>query len=306
MNILITNIWLDNHAGTEVYVRDLSIALKSRGMGVEVYTPMSGKVAGEIMSNGINVSNSVENLKNIPDIIHGHHQVVIDAITKFPQTPVVYFCHSGNILQEDPVIHPSIKKYIAVDQFCMDRLDNKGITNSGIIHNWVDTHKFRQKEKINDIPLRALVVSNVLSEANVSQIRKACDEMGMELDCMGREFGNSIANPEDIMTGYDIIFAKAKCAIEAIGSGCATILCDYSGLGEMVTSSNYENAKRYNFGFKMLSPVRENKIKDRVLEELRKYDSADIKKISDRIREESSFDKILLEIVEEYKKILNN
>jgi hypothetical protein len=52
MNILITNIWLSNHGGTEVGVRDLAIAFHKRGLHVEVYSPELGEVADEIRDAG--------------------------------------------------------------------------------------------------------------------------------------------------------------------------------------------------------------------------------------------------------------
>ena len=47
MNILLTNIWLDKYAGTEVGIRDLAIAFHKRGINVEVYSPNLGVVADE-------------------------------------------------------------------------------------------------------------------------------------------------------------------------------------------------------------------------------------------------------------------
>lgn len=305
MNILITNLWLHDYAGTEVYVRDLAITLKRIGFQVDVYTPYIGFIGRDMRKMGINVVDSVDDIKNIPNIIHGHHKVVMDVINKFHEVPVVYFCHSGNLEQEEPVIHPNIKKYVAVDEFCMERLRNKKIADAQIIYNWVDTNKLKQKEKINDIPSKALIFSNKFPKEKVWVIQKACDEMKIQLDFLGSEYGNSNMNPETILGNYDIVFAKAKCAMEAMACGCAVILHDYAGLGEMIVPSNFEHARKYNFGFKLLRPVSASGKMNRIGKEIKRYNAVEVKMVSDRIREEASFDKSLQQIITLYNQIVN-
>src|SRR5688500_4451490 len=94
MKVLITNIWLEGRGGTEMYVRDLAIALHNRNISVEVYSPILGSVAEEIRRAGINVANSIDALHNIPDIIHAHHYIPsIEVLIKFPNVPAIYILH---------------------------------------------------------------------------------------------------------------------------------------------------------------------------------------------------------------------
>ena len=46
------------------------------------------------------------------------------------------------------------------------------------------------------------------------------------------------SRPLVTLTGdYDLVFAKARCALEAMAVGAAVVLCDTHGLGPMVTSA---------------------------------------------------------------------
>ena len=177
MNILITNIWLVNYAGTEVYVRDLAIALKNRGIHVEVYSPDLGTVAAEIREAGILVTDSTEELVNKPDLIHAHHFIpTMDVIVRFPDTGVIYFLHDRTNIVDTPPKHRNIVKYMAVDYNCIDRLvidNNIPVESTGVLYNWVDTSRFKLRETIHQKPKKALVFSNT---ANVDNYYKTIKE----------------------------------------------------------------------------------------------------------------------------------
>src|SRR5687767_12582520 len=104
MNVLLTNIYLDAHSGTEVYTRDLAVALHGRGIHVEVYSPHPGKVAAEIRNAGIHVATAPDQLKYCPDIIHGHHyETTVQALSCFPDTPALYLVHDRTNPLDTPV-----------------------------------------------------------------------------------------------------------------------------------------------------------------------------------------------------------
>ncbi len=60
--------------------------------------------------------------------------------------------------------------------------------------------------------------------------------------------GTLVDDPERILPRYDLVFAKGRCALEAMAAGCAVIVCDAVGLGEMVTHGSVEEMRRWNFG----------------------------------------------------------
>lgn len=307
MKILFTNIWLDNYAGTELYVRDLAIALHRRGHHVEVYSPLLGKVAGEIAEEGIHVCNHTENLMEKPDIIHGHHFVqTMHALRQFRNTPAIYMVHDRSYPGDTPPHSQRVLKYLAVDQICRDKILRHGIhpSKTRILLNWVDTQRFKKKKTITKKPIRALVFSNYATPDNYyKSVAEACDKMNIQLDVIGRSFQTNTFTPEELLPEYDIIFAKGKAALESLSSGAALIVCDFRGLGGMVLPENYRYFRENNFG--MATMTRPHDV-DLIVEEIKKYDPASVKLVSDRIRGEAAFSKYTDHIVRIYKQVIRS
>lgn len=302
MNILITNIELSKPGGTVTYVLDLASTLTLRGHTVEVFSYKIGSIAGVLKSAGINVVTNVKKLRNIPDIIHSHHHpTTIDVIKKFNNTPVIFFLHDRTSPLDHPPKCPQILKYVAVDYNCLDRLRSENIDTADtfVIHNWVDTNKFRLREHFSDMPAKALVFSNYATPNNFYKIIKdACKLSGIELNVLGRGMGTQVNNPEDHLLKYDLVFAKAKAAIEALSTGAAVITCDFSGLGDMVTQSNIREIIKYNFGMKSLTkPI----TVDLIIEEIKKFNRDQNKLNAILIREEASLDRVINSLMDLYK-----
>lgn len=63
----------------------------------------------------------------------------------------------------------------------------------------------------------------------------------------GSGMETSTDNPEHLLSNYDLVFAKARCALEAMAAGAAVVLCDKTGLGSMVSMSEVAPASRLEF-----------------------------------------------------------
>jgi hypothetical protein len=289
LKILITNTALAMYAGTEVVVRDLSLELKRQGHVPMVYSPRLGAVAQEIKSHGIEVSDQLTNLSAVPDIIHGHHHAqVIEALLQFPSIPAVYVCHAAAGFLEEPFYFPRLLRYVAVDDRCRKRIESvPGISPARIevILNAVDLARFEFRRTLPSRPKRALVFSNSASKStHLPAVRIACKQAGLELDVIGLQAGNPVANPETILPRYDIVFAKARCALEAMAVGNAVVLCDFGGVGPMVTSRNFDSLRRINFGRgALLHPPKPEHIRP----EIERYDALDASAVCVRVRNEA-------------------
>lgn len=304
-----------DYGGTECYVRDLAIALKSIGIEVEIYSPhiantelsdnADENIVSYIKSLGINIVNSVNDIKNVPDVIHGHHQVTIDVINKFPYVPVIFFCHSIDAYS-NIIIHNNIKKYVAVSHYISEMVLEPHIAkeNISIIYNWVDTHRFIQKSKVNNIAKKALIFGNHFSSRKKDVIFNVCGQKNIALSCIGLNNGLNIKSPEEVLQNYDIVFAIGKSAIESMACGCAVILCGFDSLmGQMIESNNFEYCRKYNFGLKNLTKeISEQEL----INEIEKYNSIEINKVSNMIREKSNSQKIFNEIIMLYNEVINN
>jgi hypothetical protein len=90
-----------------------------------------------------------------------------------------------------------------------------------------------------------------------------------------------MSQPEAALGRYDVVFAKARCALEALATGAAVVLCDAGGLGPMVTMANVERLRWMNFGQGVLTrPI----TVEGILAELRRYDADDAARVCARIR----------------------
>lgn len=306
MNILITNYVLNTPSGTETYVHDLAIELYKRGHHVEIFTYIMGDLAETLLKQGIHVCTDLKKIKQKPDCIHAHHNLTaIKAARFFKKTPILFFIHDRTNVMDYPFKHHNILQYAAVDYNCKERycLEN-GFADEDVevIYNWANLSRFKQREAIAPIPKKALAFSNYMSQTNIfPQIKEACLSQGIEIELLGSGNHNATMTPEDILGGYDIVFAKAKAAIESMATGAAVIVCDFRGLAGMVTPENMSHYRKYNFGMKLMT----RKIQtDLIVNEIRKYDCESISKVTNFIRKEADFLSIVTQLEQVYLRII--
>jgi glycosyltransferase involved in cell wall biosynthesis len=310
LKILITNAYLAAYAGTQVVVRDLACELSRQGHQVMVYCPEAGAVADEISSHGIPVAHKLTSLNSVPDIIHGQfHLPTMEALLRFPGVPAIYVCHAAVGAGDEPFYFPRLLRYVAVDERCKKRLENTaGIPRERIqvILNAVDLERFQKRSPLPAKARRALIFSNNASEStHVPAVRKACRQAGLDLDVTGLGSGNSTASPETILPHYDIVFAKARSALEAMAAGAAVVLCDAAGLGPMVSTRDFDRLRPMNFGTGVLDkPLHANAIRA----EIDRYNPHDAAQVCARVRNEAglveaarSWVKVYGEVLEEFR-----
>jgi hypothetical protein len=123
LRILITCEALDSRGGTELYVRDVALALLRLGHAPVVYTSRPGEVAREIHDLTVPVVDRLEALTITPDLIFGqHHLPTMMALLHFADVPAVYICHDWYGQNAFAPRFPRILRFVAVDVTCRDRL----------------------------------------------------------------------------------------------------------------------------------------------------------------------------------------
>jgi len=303
LKVLITNISLVGRTGTEVYVRDLATALLERGHTPIAYGPELGELAQEMRNKTIPVVDNLDSVSIKPDIIHGHHNnETMTALLHFPGVPAVYFIHDNLSLHDVPPVFPRILRYVAVDHTCRDRLVfEHGIAEERVrvLHNFVDLKKFKQRGPLPASPRRALLISH--NHDHVSAVREACDRSGLVLDVVGQAGNNVMAEPEHVLGNYDIVFAKARCALEAMAVGTAVVLCDRVGAGPMVTTGELSELRRFNFGHRVLRMPVDNA---NLIREIARYDPSDAAEVSRQIREVAGLDAAVDEVTALYREVI--
>jgi hypothetical protein len=241
-----------------------------------------------------------------PDIIHGQHtHETLTALLAFPGVPAVRVHHGWN--DAPPHAFPRILRHVAVDHTVRDRLVSEwGVRPDRIevLHNFVDPATLPPRGPLPPRPARALVFSNNASH-HLAAVRKACAARGIEVDAVGADVGKVTDRPGDVLGRYDIVFAKARCALEALAVGAAVVLCDRAGVGPMVLPDNFDELRRFNFGLRTL---REPVSPDAIARQLARYDPASAAAVSTRVRSEATIDTavgrllaLYLEVIDEWE-----
>lgn len=291
MRVLITNLLLWPVSGTVTVVRDLALGLKARGHTPAVFSLDIGPIADQLRASGVPVVSRLGRLPWRPDVIHGHHgDLVRLAIDAFPGVPAINVCHGHASAFDGAVHHPAVRRYFAVSEACRRRQLSEGVPEhlTDLLPNAVDTARFQPRPPLPATPRRALVFSNYAADdGDLDVVRRACAQAGLTLDVAGAGVGAVADRPELVLPRYDVVFAKARAALEAMAVGAAVVLCDYGRAGPLVHPRDFERLQGLNFGSEAIDrPLTVSGL----LEQLARYDAADAARVQALVRSRASLD----------------
>ncbi|MGE0434406.1 MAG: glycosyltransferase [Planctomycetota bacterium] len=306
LTVLITNVRLVGRSGTETWVLDFARALQARGHRPVIYTPAPGAIADELRRSTIAVVDDPRQLGVVPDVIHGHHiNPTLTALLAFPRTPAVFFIHDRLAPTDQPVRFPRIRRIVPVDDTCADRALEAGFTDDEVqvVLNFVNLDRFARRPPLPaGKPARAAIFDHTATRDNHARaIVEACERAGIALDFIGRGGGAATDRPEDLLPRYDLVFAKAKAAMEAMATGCATIVFNVDGLGGLVTGESFDWMRRLNFGRRVKISALTT---DAVAAQIARYSADGAAAVCDRIRNEASLDGTVDEMLALYRVVI--
>tara|TARA_B100000035_G_scaffold106874_1_gene90646 strand:+ start:4531 stop:5385 length:855 start_codon:yes stop_codon:yes gene_type:complete len=204
MKILIGCLHFSNFGGSEIYVFEISRALQD--IGVEVVIASQNIGANMIHKAALYGINCVS-LSNTPDIdfdliFSNHHEPTKFLLNKYPNTPFICGIHSEIIKEEEPVIHPNIKKYIAIRPQIKTLLINHfNISENKIelIYNPFDTSRFnKENNSLNpDIDILFVGTNSHLRNTAVQDLIQESRAKQQNLTLLGYGF-NSYKNIEHV------------------------------------------------------------------------------------------------------------
>ena len=150
--------------------------------------------------------------------------------------------------------------------------------------NAVDLDRYTFRADVATPPRRAAIFSNNAREGGtfVNLVREACRQVGIELDEFGSGLGRTMTNPEKQLAHYDLVFAKARCAIEAMAAGCTVIAVDAAGYGGRVTSANIDQMLDWNVGDRCLQRPHSAAA---IADDIRQIECQDAVLVTKRVRE---------------------
>ncbi|HEU4769765.1 MAG TPA: glycosyltransferase family 4 protein [Pyrinomonadaceae bacterium] len=308
--ILITNLKLEGWTGTELFVRDIARGLLEAGHRPVIYSPRLGRLAAEIRKETIPVIEDLSQLSRSPDIIHGQHvNETLTALLHFPNAPALYFCHDWYFDEDHPPRFPRILRYAAVDDACYDKLVWEcGVPEdrAHIVPQFADLARFVPRPPLPSRPSRAVVLCNHTKENEYLQAaREACARRGLKLDVYGAGVGQTCERPEEVLRGYDVVFAKGRAALEAAAVGAAVIVYWWRRLGPMVKTRDLEQLRADGFGMRWMSaqltPEEFGHSIERALED---YDPIDAAEVSQRVRLAAGRDTAVKELLRLYEEVI--
>jgi hypothetical protein len=286
LRILITNLFVANLSGSETVVELLADALHRAGHSPMVFAPTLGPQAERMRARGHVVVDHLAMLPQRPDVMHLQHITpALMALVAFPDVPAVFTCHSATMEVEAPRLHPQIRRYVAVDDFCRALCVKRDIPDDrlSVILNAVDLERFKERPPLPPKPKAALMLTKTLEQQN--PVRAVCATAGLTLDELGPAKGKMSDQLENILPRYDIVFATARMALEAAAVGCGVVVVDGRGFAGMLRTENLKAWRRLNFGVGVLTaPVTAAALHAAVAA----YDASDVAEVCRRLRIEAS------------------
>lgn len=251
MRILLANNRLTKRTGTEIVTRDFATGLSRRGHEVAVWSPVTGAMAREIGARGVAVFPDLSDVPFTPDVIHLNQAGLVDAVSaRFPGVPSIFQCHVPGEPVPEVIRRPEIRACYGVSPLACTRIEAaRGRPADGILGNFVDETLYRPRGPLPATPRRWLVICekkhglrHFALVAAVALKRRAT------LHAIGPRVKRRIANVPEKAADYDLVFASARCAIEAASAGAAVVVTDYRGTGGFLTTDNAAELLEKNFG----------------------------------------------------------
>ena len=192
--ILMTNLRLSGRTGTEVATMDLAVALRAQGHRVAIYSPQLGLSARETMARGVPVTDRIDRIGFVPDMIHGNHSVAfLAALLRFRTTPALFVCHDSSSPFDAPILLSRIGLHVAIDAACVERLVVDGVPEERIslIPNGIPLQAVPQRARFAQQPRAALAIVKASADW-LDAARNACARAGLPLDVVGPGVGRTV------------------------------------------------------------------------------------------------------------------
>jgi chromosome segregation ATPase len=100
---------------------------------------------------------------------------------------------------------------------------------------------------------------------------------------------------------YDLVFAKGRCALEAMAVGAAVVLFGSHGAGPLVSRQNFDRLRQQNFG------VRAQQLpatSEALLRQIDGYSAVDARAVSAKVRAEAGLEAAVDRLVEIYRRAI--
>lgn len=223
MEILIGCLFFRSFTGSEMYVFELAKNLVKLGLDITIASPNLGEPLSSIAKeNGIKVCNLVDLDKNKKyDLIHCQHTPVVEyLINLYPDIKKICTIHSEVIYLENPVLHDSIKKYIAIrPEIKTHLINNFGLNgkNIDVIYNPVDETRFFEKKTKDHNSVLVVGTIDYLRKNTIYDLVDYTKSVGRDLWLIG---DNSDYYLNDVLKNKHVKYSTSVQNIEKYTQRC--------------------------------------------------------------------------------------
>jgi glycosyltransferase involved in cell wall biosynthesis len=123
------------------------------------------------------------------DVIHTQHKPITEAICSlYPDVPKLYTIHSEVISEEQPILHPSIKKYVAIRPSIADYIENDFRVPSEdivVVRNPIDEERFNKIKTKNENYVLFVGTIDYLRKNAIMDLSTYAKENNLELWLVG-------------------------------------------------------------------------------------------------------------------------
>lgn len=227
LKVLLSCISFRNFTGSELYVFELAKSLMKLNCSVTVLSQIGGPVTDMAKKLGIkcvsfenapgfklgdgqwgintpegfkpSTPNALYRISEVDyDIIHFQHKPVAERILNmYPELDKICSIHSEVISLEDPVVDPTIKKYIAIRPEIKEHMiNNFEIPEEmiDVIYNPIDNEKFQSKNSSEGNYVLFVGTIDYLRKESILDLIEYTREIGKELWLVGENNGNYLEN----------------------------------------------------------------------------------------------------------------
>lgn len=192
-NILLTNIWLKNYAGSEINCLELSKEFINNGANVEVATFLfEDPMKNEYHKEGITVTNVLDNppKQKHYDIIWAHHYEVLDKLLFVDGITADKIITSSlgcfEPYEAPPLYANMLTKCLAVSEETRKHLQKMGIENVETFPNFFSNEWNIQgdtREQRNKIQQIAIVTNHLCPE--IKEVKEKLLKFGIDINHIG-------------------------------------------------------------------------------------------------------------------------
>ena len=241
--------------GVEVWLYQMALELKKRGVKLLIYTKIIGAMSERATSTGIAVTSNIsEVLKFKPNLVHLHHASNKD-IFKLIQTldkriPIFNLIHGLVPVLCQPFLDESRKvAYGAVSKLAVEStsfITGISVNKIYLLKNFSPPQNIALTENSFDRG-RAAIISSKVKMSYANKWSKLFKELSIDLDFYGNESSNMVLDYSDIINQYDFFLCTGKTAIDLMGFGKQVMLLEENLLGPAVVSGNFQFLSDMNF-----------------------------------------------------------